>query len=306
MKIDIITGFLGAGKTTFISGYGKHLLDKGERVLVIENEFGVLGIDGSLLKQEKLEVVELSGGCACCTQKTGLVSYIREAYDKGYDRAILEPSGIYNLDTFFDLLEDPLLKDACELNAIITIVKPDFIKYGSENYRNIFMSQFLSTGAIVFSNTQSYESDYIDNSLLQLCDFAKENNSLFDIANISVYTKPWDTFTESDFENLSSIGRSYVEHKKILENHVSLIENHFFSGKVKEYKNIEEFAEYMLSNYDVLRMKGFMKADGKIYAVNYTDNCKLIKESYNKHTLINILGVDIDCVKVKEKLKSLS
>ena len=112
VKIDLITGFLGAGKTTFIRKYAKYLMDNGQNIGILENDFGAVNVDMMLLQDlmgEKCELEMVAGGCDydCHVRrfKTKLISMAM----CGYDRVIVEPSGIYDVDEFFDVLhEEPL------------------------------------------------------------------------------------------------------------------------------------------------------------------------------------------------------
>ncbi|ONI44686.1 hypothetical protein AN641_06230 [Candidatus Epulonipiscioides gigas] len=306
MKIDIVTGFLGAGKTTFISKYAAYLRNKGERILIIENEFGLAGIDGALLRQDELEVVEISGGCVCCTQKEKLIAFILEAVKQNFDRVIIEPSGIYNLDTFFSLFDNKDIGKSCILNGIITIVKPDFMKFSNSQYENIFLSHFLSTGVILISNSQSYSVEEIDNHLLELIEFTTQRNENFDISKIKVYSKDWQNLTDDDFNDLSNAGQTKCEHSLINECHLNWIENHFFMARLRTYDDILELVDYILENKEILRIKGFASANGELYSINCTHNCKEIQKGKNKHAVLNILGHNLNITNIKEKVAQLT
>ena len=109
VKIDLITGFLGSGKTTFIKNYAKHLIDKGDNIGILENDYGAVNVDMMLLKDlegEKCELEMIAGGCdADCHRRRFRTKLIAMGMC-GYDRVIVEPSGIYDVDEFFDVLRD--------------------------------------------------------------------------------------------------------------------------------------------------------------------------------------------------------
>lgn len=104
VKIDLITGFLGSGKTTFIKKYAKHLIDKGDNIRILENDYGAVNVDMMLLKDlegEKCELEMIAGGCdADCHRRRFRTKLIAMGMC-GYDRVIVEPSGIYDVDEFF-------------------------------------------------------------------------------------------------------------------------------------------------------------------------------------------------------------
>ncbi|OON92870.1 MAG: hypothetical protein ATN31_07705 [Candidatus Epulonipiscioides saccharophilum] len=306
MNIDIVTGFLGSGKTTFITKYASYLRKFGEKILIIENEFGLAGIDGAFLREKEFEVVEISGGCVCCTQKEKLISFILEALFQGFDRVIIEPSGIYNLDTVFSLWDNKKIADGCTLNNIITIVKPDFMKFTNLVYDGIFLSHFLSTGAILVSNTQSYSEDEIDNSLLALAKFTKSKNDNFELSNISVYTKNWDDLTDEDLNNISHAGQSHCDHVITNECHLNLIENHFFMARLKDYDSILELIKFILENDKIFRIKGYAQVDSDLYSVNCTHNCIDVQPGNNKYAVLNVLGHNLDINAINYKVQELT
>lgn len=98
-KVDLVTGFLGAGKTTLIARYGDWLNQKGVRFAVIENEFGAAGVDTAILSERFGNVQELAGGCICCTLKVGFHALLTQLAGQ-CDRVIVEPSGLFSMDAF--------------------------------------------------------------------------------------------------------------------------------------------------------------------------------------------------------------
>ena len=104
--VDLVSGFLGAGKTTLISRYAAFRIKQGERVAIIENEFGEMGIDGELLKDAGLTVTEIVNGCICCTMKDDLTSTLQSMCgDNPPDRVIIEPTGIFIIESISEILD---------------------------------------------------------------------------------------------------------------------------------------------------------------------------------------------------------
>ena len=125
VKIDLITGFLGSGKTTFIKKYAKHLIDKGDNIGILEYDYGAVNVDMMLLKDlegEKCELEMIAGGCdADCHRRRFRTKLIAMGMC-GYDRVIVEPSGIYDVDEFFDVLRDDPIDRWYEIGNVITVV----------------------------------------------------------------------------------------------------------------------------------------------------------------------------------------
>ena len=125
VKIDLITGFLGSGKTTFIKKYAKYLLDKGMNIGILENDFGAINVDMLLLQDlmgDNCELEMISGGCDKETHRRRFRTKLIAMGMCGYDRVIVEPSGIYDVDEFFDVLHDEPLDKWYEIGNVITIV----------------------------------------------------------------------------------------------------------------------------------------------------------------------------------------
>ena len=125
MKVKIISGFLGSGKTTLI----KHLLENsGPGTAVLVNEFGDVGIDGDLFQGDNVDIVELPSGCICCALKNDLILSINELYEKANPKnLIIEPSGVATLSDIMESLTIELIKAPIQLEAIITVVEPDLL-----------------------------------------------------------------------------------------------------------------------------------------------------------------------------------
>ena len=153
-KVDIISGFLGAGKTTFI----KKLIDQvyaGEKLVLIENEFGEIGIDGGFLKDAGIEITEMNSGCICCT----LVGDFSEALQKVLkeyepDRVLIEPSGVGKLSDIVKAIEAVKKNAEIEINGRITVVDGKKARLYLENFGEFFEDQVKHASTIVVSRTQ--------------------------------------------------------------------------------------------------------------------------------------------------------
>ncbi|RGC11537.1 Uncharacterized GTP-binding protein YjiA [uncultured Clostridium sp.] len=152
-KIDIISGFLGAGKTTFI----KKLLEEaiaGEKVVLIENEFGEIGIDGGFLKDSGIEIREMNSGCICCSLVGDFGTSLAEVLTKYKpERIIIEPSGVGKLSDVMKAVVDVSADMDVELNSAVTIVDAAKCKMYMKNFGEFFNNQIENAGTIVLSRT---------------------------------------------------------------------------------------------------------------------------------------------------------
>ncbi|MCB2312343.1 GTP-binding protein [Clostridium tagluense] len=161
-KIDIISGFLGSGKTTLIKKLLKEKLHS-ENIVIIENEFGEIGIDGSILEKSNVEVKEINSGCICCTLVGEFEKAIQEIVTKyNPDRIIIEPSGVAKLSDIIKACETTKLKNLIKINMIITIV--DILKYELyvDNFGEFFENQIENAKTIILSRTEKSDRENLE------------------------------------------------------------------------------------------------------------------------------------------------
>ena len=183
-KIDIISGFLGAGKTTLI----KKLLSEayaGEKLVLIENEFGEISIDGGFLKESGVQVSEMSSGCICCSLVGDFGEALKEVYAQFQpDRILIEPSGVGKLSDVIVAVEDTV-KDVPEmaLNSFVTVADAGKVKVYMKNFGEFYNNQIESAGTIILSRTQKLSQEKLESAVALL----REKN-----AEAAIITTPWD------------------------------------------------------------------------------------------------------------------
>ena len=152
-KVDIISGFLGAGKTTLISKLLKEAL-KDEQVVLIENEFGEIGIDGGFLKDSGVEIREMNSGCICCSLVGDFGTSLKEVVDKYHpDRIIIEPSGVGKLSDVIKAVKDLHIENEIRLNSASTVADASKVKVYMKNFGEFFNNQIENAGTVVLSRT---------------------------------------------------------------------------------------------------------------------------------------------------------
>ena len=206
-KVDIISGFLGAGKTTFI----KQLIDQvftGEKLVLIENEFGEIGIDGGFLKDAGIEITEMNSGCICCTL-VGDFSKALQKVLKEYrpDRVIIEPSGVGKLSDIVKAIED-VKKDAeIEIGGRITVVDGKKAKLYLDNFGEFFEDQVKHASTIVISRTQMMTDEKVEECVHLL----RGKN-----ADAAIISTPWEKLGKDAICRALEHGTRIEE---MLENH---------------------------------------------------------------------------------------
>ena len=163
-KIDIISGFLGAGKTTFIKKMLKEAF-KGEQVVLIENEFGEIGIDGGFLKESGIEIREMNSGCICCSLVGDFGESLKEVVDTYHpDRIIIEPSGVGKLSDVIKAVQDVQGELDAQLNSFTTMVDATKCRIYKNNFGEFFSNQVEYAGAIILSRTDKAKPEKIEES----------------------------------------------------------------------------------------------------------------------------------------------
>ena len=186
-KIDIISGFLGAGKTTLIKKLIKEALG-GEKVVLIENEFGEIGIDGGFLKEAGIEITEMNSGCICCTLVGDFGAALRDVITKySPDRIIIEPSGVGKLSDVIKAVAD-VKKDFedVSLNSFITVADAGKTTMYMKNFGEFFNDQIENANTIVLSRTAKTPENKLDKAVAAI----KEHND-----KAVIITTDWDSLT---------------------------------------------------------------------------------------------------------------
>ena len=182
-KVDIISGFLGAGKTTLIGKLLKEAL-QGEQVVLIENEFGEIGIDGGFLKDSGVEIREMNSGCICCSLVGDFGTSLKEVVDTYHpDRIIIEPSGVGKLSDVIKAVKDLHIEDEIRLNSASTVADASKVKMYMKNFGEFFNNQIEHAGTIILSRTQNISEDKLNTAV----EMIRSLN-----ADARVITTPWD------------------------------------------------------------------------------------------------------------------
>ncbi len=183
-KIDIVSGFLGAGKTTLI----KKLLAEafpGEKLVLIENEFGEISIDGGFLKESGVQISEMSSGCICCSLVGDFNKALKDVADQFHpDRILIEPSGVGKLSDVIVAVENTV-KDVPEmkLNSFVTVADASKVKVYMKNFGEFYNNQIESAGTIILSRTQKLSQEKLEAAAAML----REKNP-----TAAILTTPWD------------------------------------------------------------------------------------------------------------------
>ena len=279
IKVDIISGFLGAGKTTLI----KKLLEEklhSEKLVIIENEFGEIGIDGSLLKNTGIEIKEINSGCICCTLVGDFGNAIEEVITKYKpDRIIIEPSGVGKLSDVIKACDIPKLKDLLRINMLVTVV--DVLKYQIyiSNFGEFFENQIKHAKTVILSRTQKADAKKLESIVTSI----RKLNS-----KANIVTTPWEVLKADQIIAIAEQDASVM-----LENQMPVpkvvLKKHHHGDNCKcghQHNHTHHHKDCECSS----REKHNHKAD-EVFDVWGTETPKVFEEGYLKG-LISQLGND--------------
>lgn len=217
-KVDIISGFLGAGKTTFI----KQLIDQvfiGEKLVLIENEFGEIGIDGGFLKDAGIEITEMNSGCICCTLVGDFSKALKKVIEEYQpDRVIIEPSGVGKLSDVARAVEDVKGDADIEITGRITVVDGKKARMYMKNFGEFFKDQVQHASTIVISRTQMMNDEKVEECVHML---HEENDKA------TIISTPWEQLGKEAIVRALEHG---AELEDLLENHHGHDRHHGHGG----------------------------------------------------------------------------
>ena len=213
-KIDIISGFLGAGKTTLIKKLIKEGF-KGEKLVLIENEFGEIGIDGGFLKEGGVEITEMNSGCICCSLVGDFGAALKEVLAKySPDRVIIEPSGVGKLSDVIKAVKDIELGEGVSLNSKVAVVDTLKCKMYMKNFGEFFNNQIEHASSIILSRSQNATEGKL-NEVVQLI---RSKNT-----EATIVTTPWELISGKKLleamENSNSLEKTLLEEERKVHHH---------------------------------------------------------------------------------------
>lgn len=265
VKIDLITGFLGSGKTTFIKKYARYLLDQGLNIGILENDFGAVNVDMMLLKDlegDHCELEMVSGGCDADCHRRRFKTKLIAMGMCGYDRVIVEPSGIFDMDEFFDILREEPLDQWYEIGSVIAVVDAGLDCGQSEAADYLLASEASGAGCIVLSKVKSVSTEQTEEVKAHLEQAMKKvgcRRSLFG----HIIASDWEQFTEEDYHRLMNCGYEPASYRKT--DAAAAFDSLFFMNLELTAEELKERTARLFEEPGcghILRVKGFVKAEG--------------------------------------------
>ncbi len=223
-QIDIVSGFLGAGKTTLVKKLLKEALG-GQKVVLIENEFGEIGVDGGFLKEAGIEIKEMNSGCICCSLVGDFGTSLKEVMATyAPERILIEPSGVGKLSDVMKAVQDAEIGEGAVLNSAVAVVDASKCKMYIKNFGEFFINQIAHAGTIILSRTQNISEEKLQKAISLI----REHN-----AKATIITTPWDKLDGKDIlktiEGASDLEKELMQ--QVMEEHEHHYGHHHEDGE---------------------------------------------------------------------------
>ena len=309
VKIDLITGFLGSGKTTFIKKYAKYLLDKGMNIGILENDFGAVNVDMLLLQElmgDNCELEMISGGCDKETHRRRFRTKLIAMGMCGYDRVIVEPSGIYDVDEFFDVLHDEPLDRWYEIGNVITIVDVKLEEDLSEEADYLLASEAANAGSIILSRAEDASAEQIENTIQHL-NKALEKVHCKRKLEKEIWRRDGKELSKADFDIILNSGYVAENYQKMdFDGEQNFESLYFMELKISETE-LKDRIEKMMQDPkcgEIFRVKGFAKRKNDSWVeLNATGHEISMRPIENGQEVVIVIGENLKEDKIRDYLK---
>lgn len=300
VSIDLVTGFLGAGKTTFIDRYCRWLQQQGVRFAVVENEFGAAGVDTAILSDRFDNVLELAGGCICCTLKSGFYQLLEQLCTV-CDRIVVEPSGLYNLDDFFEVADALELRGLARAGMCITLIDPHTLPVMNDAEKDVLRDELLGSGGVVWTKADAEPAWDEETARAQVQACLGQTGQ-----PMSFYETPSHLLCGSDFSRLQGMTPQRRAHTRVLRDHRAFYQSTSLrpAGCFEPEKLISLLREILRDGScgEILRVKGFVQSTQGSVAVNCTVSDYSVRPCSPQPVMLNVIGRGLDRACLKAKL----
>lgn len=310
VKVDLITGFLGAGKTTFIKKYARYLMDQGMNIGILENDLGAINVDMMLLHDlegEQCELEMVSGGCDRDCYKRRFKTKLIAMGMCGYDRVLIEPSGIFDVDDFFDTLYEEPLDRWYQIGNVITVVDAALQTDLSREADYVLASEAAGAGCVLLSRSQEVAEEEIQNTIGHL------NRALKDIQckrvlKDEIFVKNWEEFTDEDFQRILNSGYVVESYRKMSLEDSDIFDSLNFMNHGLSESEMQHTAEQILKDPacgTVLRIKGFCQKEDKTWVeLNATHHETLLRKTEAGQEVLIVIGQKLNEERIRQYLAS--
>lgn len=297
VKIDLITGFLGSGKTTFIKRYAEYLIDQGQNIGILENDFGAVNVDMLLLQElqgDNCELEMISGGCDQETHRRRFKTKLISMGMCGYDRVIVEPSGIYDVDEFFDVLRDDPLDRWYEIGNVLAVVNAKLENRISDQAEFLLASETANAGRVILSRSQEATEEEKRETVEHLNRAMAVYGCSRKLEPSEILDRPWDEFAEEDFQKILNSGYRTESYRKPEFDEKQVFQSLYYMNLKMTETEIKTAVQAALQDEkcgSVFRIKGFMQiGENQWIELNATKNETVIQPIREGQEVLIVIG----------------
>ena len=313
-KIDLVTGILGAGKTTFLLRYGRYLLNKGERIAIIVNDFGAVTVDMLLLKELKSDRCEIVTICGCGDPNAGRRRFKTQLINMGMqhlDRVIIEPSGLFDIDEFFDTLYESPLDRWYEIGSVLTLIDAEMEAELGDQMEYLLASEAACAGKLVVSKLEHLPVELWTERTGQLLEHV--NRALGVIrcdrrfSESDLLQKPLETLNDDDFTYLEAAGYRKAPYVKLFNMQSIRSSIHYFMHLRFPDEEIERLIRQIMGDDacgKIYRIKGSLpSSDGGWFKINATPERIEMQPVADGQSVLIVIGDELSLEQIDAHLR---
>ncbi len=298
-RVDLITGFLGSGKTTFIHKYANYLINNNEKIAIIVNDFGAVNVDRLLfsdLEIKGVHIEQVACGKISCDWKRRFRTKLITLSLYHFSHVIVEPSGIFNMDDFLDVMNDDTIVNLFSIGSVIAI--SDMPKFHNKYEEYLFVNDISSAGIIFISKLDKNNPNDVKECIYKSLDSFHTDK---DYLNIPIIDYSWDEF---DFSRLNSIGYNDLYHDRLSCDYNSIFNSFYILNSNIKKDELLKRIKFLFEDKSlgvIIRIKGFI-FDDEWYEINATHDETTISKRMNAQRAIIIIGTNLNEERIKELL----
>ena len=313
VQVDLITGFLGAGKTTFLRRYVRYLVEQGHNVCILENDFGAVNVDAMLVQDllgPRCDLETISGGCDCDTHQRRMRTKLIAMAMRGFDRVVVEPSGIFDVDEFFDVLRDDPLDRWYQVGNVIAIVDAMLPETLSPQAEYLLASETANAGRVLLSRTRQAGQAQTAAAAAHLTRALEGCKCSRRFAPEEILTKDWAQLTGADLAVFASCGYRQASCEKLHFDEHEAFSSLCFLEQHLTLQQLQAAADRLFADRacgHVLRVKGFAPDPGGQTGwleLNATAAGKTLAPIPQGQDVLIVIGEGLDRAAIEARLKA--
>ena len=310
VQVDLITGFLGAGKTTFLRRYVRYLVEQGHNVCILENDFGAVNVDAMLVQDllgDRCDLETISGGCDCDTHQRRMRTKLIAMAMRGFDRVVVEPSGIFDVDEFFDVLRDDPLDRWYTIGNVFAIVDAMLPEQLSPQAEYLLASETANAGRVLLSRSQLAGEAQCKAACAHLQQALEACKCSRRFAPEEILVKDWDALTDADLAALAACGYKQASCEKLhFDEHEAFSSLCFLEQKLS-LEQLQDVAKCLFADDacgHVLRVKGFAPTENGWMELNATAAGQTLAPIPQGQDVLIVIGEGLQKAAIEERLKA--